>query len=109
MRWKILSLCCLFVAFWQWYEVFGRATHIRIMIDKFGIGGANISAGIMMIFVFFIGTFLSLFVASVSFRRLKTISSFYRTCALTSMVLLISGALIWAGLIVSPLVEIAPR
>lgn len=79
------------------------------MIKKFGVSGASISAGYIMIVIFFGATAIFTHLAYDAVRRLKGQSSLYRTLAFTSIVLLVSGALMWLGLLLSPLVYVEYR
>lgn len=102
-------MCCFVAAVWQWVEVGGRLAHCGVMVFKFGFAPPFITAGTSMIAVFFSAT--SIFVALAGFARMMMpdVESLWRRCAEASVAMLLCGAIVWGGLLASPIVAVVHR
>jgi len=107
--WVAIALVCLAAAIYQWVELADRLKHLVWFALKFGIEPHLISAGSFMVVVFFAASavFISLGIAATT--QLRRAQSRLQFCSLVSVVMLLAGAVVWSGLLVSPLVQIVSR
>ena len=104
-----MAVACLAAAIWQWIELADRLTHLVWFAFKFGTKPNLISAGSFMIIVFFTATAVFTGLGIIATTQLGRTESCFRFCSLLGVLMLIAGALIWGGLLASPLVHIVPR
>ena len=76
------------------------------MAFKFGVEPELISAGTSMVVIFFGGTAVFVAHGLIATNRLRCIKSPSRFISLLSVQMLIAGALVWGGILVSPFVQI---
>ena len=107
--WIITAIACLAAAIWQWVELSDRLTQLFWLAFKFGIEPRLLTAGAFMVVVFFFGTSISLGLAIVATRQLRRADSHFRFCSVLSVLMLATGALVWGGLLASPLIQIVSR
>src|SRR5437764_70600 len=107
-RWHLMAVLCALVAAVQCIAVLGQVSHLGTLVWKAGCEQA-LSAGSSMLVTFF-GLSLFFIAASVfTSRRLTQMQSRLRYCSLVASHFLTAGALLWAGLILSPLVFVMER
>lgn len=97
------------MALMQILSVWDAIARIRHMIWKFDDDGSKITAGLMMIIVFFGATLLFCVLSVISAKRIEVGDRVYRYASYVSLALLILGGIVWAGLLFSPYVTIVPR
>jgi hypothetical protein len=107
--WASIAFVCLAAAIWQWLELADRIRHLAWFAFKFGIEPHLISAGSFMVVVFFGATALFVGLGLVASRQLRGADSRLRFCSRLSVQMLIAGAVVWGGLLVSPLIQIVSR
>ena len=107
--WISVALACLAAAIWQWVELAGRINHLAWYAVKVGIQPHLIDAGTFMIAVFFAATAVFAAFGTVATAQLRRLESGFQCCSLLSVLMLLEGALIWGGLLASPLVQIVSR
>ena len=107
--WTSIAFVCLAAAIWQWVELADRIRHLAWFAFKFGIEPHLISAGSFMVVVFFGATALFVGLGIVATRQLRAADSRLRFCSRLSVQMLIAGAVVWGGLLASPLIQIVSR
>ena len=93
--WISVAVVCLAAAIWQWVELADRLNHLVWFALKFGIEPNLISAGIFMVVVFFSATAVFAGLGIVATTQLRRADSRFRFCSLLSVVMLMTGALVW--------------
>jgi len=107
--WASIALICLAAAIWQCVEVADRVTHLSRMAYKFGVEPQLISASTSMVGIFFGATAVFVVLGIVATERLRRLQSPIRFCSLLSVLMLLAGALVWGGMLISPFVQIVSR
>ena len=108
--WSVIAIVCLAVAGWQAYAVVGQIAHVTTNAWKFGVENLQpISAGTTMTVAFFITTAVFVALGLVATDRLQRASSPMRFCSLLSVLLLLSGAIVYGGMLCSPVVVLHAR
>src|SRR5438477_142097 len=107
--WISIAFVCLAAAIVQCIQVADRVAHVAWFAYKFGVEPHLITAGSSMLVVFFGATAVFVGLGSVATDRLRRAESRLRFCSLLSVQMLIAGALVWGGLLASPLIQIVSR
>ena len=107
--WASIAFICLAAAIWQWVELADRIRHLAWFAFKFGIEPNLISAGSFMVVVFFGATAVFVGLGLVATRQLRGADSRLQFCSHLSVQMLIVGAVVWGGLLASPLIQIVSR
>jgi hypothetical protein len=107
--WALIAALCLAAAIWQWVELADRVHHVLWFAVKFDFAPHLISARIFMVIVFFAGTALFASLGIVATIQLRRAELRYRFCSLLGVLMLVTGALVWGGLLASPLIQIVSR
>ncbi|MEW6305718.1 MAG: hypothetical protein AB1705_19745 [Verrucomicrobiota bacterium] len=105
----MITFVCLGAAFWQWVELADRLHHLGRLLFKFGTHSNLISAGSFMVVVFFTATAVFVGLGLVAATQLRRAGSGLRFWSLLSVLMLVTGALVWGSLLASPLIEIVAR
>ena len=107
--WTFIAFICLAAAIVQCIQVADRVAHVAWFAYKFGVEPHLITVGSSMLIAFFGATagFVGLGLAATD--RLRRVESHFRFCSLLSVQMLIAGALVWGGLLASPLIQIVSR
>jgi hypothetical protein len=110
MSWRVASFLCLGAGCYQAHEVAERVRHLTTIAWKMGMDSfALITAGVVMIVVFFLftGVFVALgLITTDHFLRQR---SWFSLPAILGTEILIAGAIIWGAMLASPYVEIVNR
>ncbi|MDB6132022.1 MAG: hypothetical protein JWM59_265 [Verrucomicrobiales bacterium] len=107
--WTPMPFVCLVAAIWQWAEIADRIRHLARFVSKFGIEPGLITAGSSMVFGFYGATAFFIVLALVAAEQLKGADWWIWSASKLSVRMLLVGALVWGGLLASPLIVIAPR
>ena len=100
---------CLAAAVWQCYEVAARIAQLSTMTWKFGVEPGAIDAGISTTVIFFAASAALIILGLFATDRLRAASSPMRFCSMLAVQMLVAGAVIWGGLLSSPVVALSPR
>ncbi len=110
LTWNTVALACTMAAAIQALEVINRVSHLTTIAWKTGIDSSGvICAGITMIWFFFITTGAFIALGAYTQEKLREIGSPLKYLAGLSVLSLFSGAIIWAGMLISPYVNVASR
>ena len=107
--WASIAFVCLAAAIWQWVELADRLRHLAWFAFKFGVEPHLITAGSFMVVVFFAATAIFVALGLVATRQLRGADSRVRFCSRLSVQMLIAGAVVWGGLLASPLIQVVSR
>jgi hypothetical protein len=107
--WIALASLCLFAALWQWLEVAGHLWVCAVEVWRCGLEQPLISAGSTMIAVFFAASAACIGLAGIARVFLRQEESRWQRCAGAAVVMLTTGAILWGGLLCSPLIKVVRR
>ena len=109
-RWQIISVLVALIAAIQAYAVVGQISHFLTIAWKTGMDSSGvIDAGRTMIYIFFGLSAMFIMLALISEEKLRKEESRFIYLSKTSSILLLSGSLIWASMLISPFVIISNR
>ena len=107
--WQVVAIGVLGVAACQWLSIGDQIVHGAVLTLKTGWTTPVLTAGTRMLEVFLVLTAIATVAGSLAFRRLRASSSGFGLCARTATYSLVGGAVVWLGLIVSPIVDLVQR
>ena len=109
-NWSVVAVVCIAVACWQAYAVAGQVAHVTTNAWKFGVDHLQpISVGSTMTIVFFVATALFVAVGVAATDALQRSRSPMRFCSLLAVIILLAGAIVYAGMLLSPVVTVNAR
>ena len=101
---------CLGAAAIQCYGVAGRIAHVTTFAWKFGVENVTpVDVGVSTTVLFFVGSVVFIALGLAATDRLQRAASPMRFCSLFAVLVLISGAIVYGGMLVSPVLVLAPR
>lgn len=106
--WRVSALACLLTGAVQNLLAASRILHIVTLANKMDMQPATITAGSSMLYLFFSGSIGAWILAILTSRHLGP-NEMYRKAAKLAGNMLAAGTLIWAALVLSPVVVVIQR
>ena len=107
--WQGTAIVALGVAACQWFSLGEQLVHGIVLILKTGWSAPVLTAGTGMLKIFFVLTAVAGGAGALAARRLRQSSPAFERCARVATYGLAGGAVLWLGLIASPIVDLVKR
>ena len=107
--WQGIAIGVLGMAACQWLSLGDQIVHGIVLTLKTGWGTPVLTAGTGMLRIFLALTAVGVAVGAFAAGRLRRSAPAFARCARVAMYSLLSGAVLWLGLIASPIVDLVQR
>lgn len=107
--WQGIATGVLGVAACQWLNLGDQIVHGLVRTFKMGWDTPVLTAGTGMLRLFLVLSAVAAAAGALTVRRLRGSSPAFARCARIGAYSLVSGAALWLGLIVSPIVDLVQR
>jgi hypothetical protein len=107
--WQGIAIGVLGAAACQWLSLGDQIVHGVVLTLKTGWGTPVLTAGTGMLKVFLALTTVAAAGGVLAARRLRPSAPAFERCARVATYSLVGGAVLWLGLVASPIVELVQR